>query len=451
MTGRLRRHGRGLNAAQVVLLSFLLFITLGTLLLRLPMSHQSGSSLWLDDLFMATSAICVTGLATVDPQSTYTLFGQIILMALVQVGGLGYMTLLTLSLVMVGQRLSLRDRLHFQAATDQPGLSGLAGFILNIVRLTLVIEGIGFLLFCLYSIPAMGWGHGLYVAAFHVITAFNNAGFSLFPEGALRWQAQPFVLGILMTLVIIGGLGYPVNNELMLRATRRGRRPQWDTLVFVVLVTTGVLLLIPGLLILLFEHGNPRTLGALPWPLQVMNAFFMAVQPRSSGFASIPIDAMTDQSLLIVMALMFIGGAPGGTAGGIKITTAVVLVAGVAAAIRGRRDATLLGMQRRVSDVVVRKALAVLVLSLALAFVVTLLLLIVEPLPLMPLLFEAISAIGTVGLSLGVTPHLTDAGKLIVSAAMLIGRVGVVMVMIAVFSSRSTSAVRYSEEPMLVG
>lgn len=451
MIPRLRSRGGGLNAAQVVLLSFIFFISAGTLLLALPFSHQSGMSHWIDDLFMATSAICVTGLATVDPGTTYTLFGQIVLILLVQIGGLGYMTLLTMSLVMVGQRLSLRDRLNFQTATDQPGMSGLAGFLVNIARFTLIVEGLGFLLFCLYAIPLYGGVKGAYVSAFHVISAFNNAGFSLFPEGALLWQGQPFVLIVLMALVVIGGLGYPVNQELMLRWTRRRRRPQWDTLVFVVLVTTALMIGIPALLIFLFEHANPETLGSMGWPLQIVNAFFMAVQPRSSGFSSVPLEAMTDPSLLLIIGLMFIGGAPGGTAGGIKITTAVVLVAAVAAAIRGRQDTNLLGMKRRVSDAVVRKALAVLVLSITLLFVVTLLLLLVEPYSLMPLLFEAVSAIGTVGLSLGVTSSLTDAGKLLIALTMLIGRVGVIMVMLSLFSSRRTSAVRYPEEPMLVG
>ncbi len=451
MIRNLRHRGKGLNAAQVVLLSFVLFITLGTLLLMLPFAHQSGTSHWLDDLFMATSAVCVTGLITVDPSATYTLFGQIILLALIQIGGLGYMTLLTLSLIMVGQRISLRDRLNFQRATDQPGTAGLAGFIVNIARFTLLIEGIGFLALCLVTIPDLGWGRGLYVAAFHVISAFNNAGFSLFPQGASYWQSQPIALGILMVLVIVGGLGYSVNQELVRRLIHRRRRPQLETLVSVVLVTTGIMLVIPAILLFFFERGNSQTLGPLPWPLQVVNAFFMAVQPRTAGFNSIPIEAMTDPSLLITMGLMFIGGAPGSTAGGIKITTAVVLVAAVAAAIRGRTDTNLLGMKRRVGDVVVRKALAVLVLSLTLVFVVTLLLLIVEPLPFLPVFFEVVSAIGTVGLSMGITSSLTDPGKLIVSLAMLIGRVGVIMVMLSLFSTRTTSAVRYSEDPMLVG
>lgn len=447
----LKKRQRGLSAAQVVLLSFVLLITLGTLLLRLPAAHRSGSSNWLDDLFMATSAVCVTGLGTVDPGTTYTFFGQVVLMLLVQVGGLGYMTLLTMSLVMVGQRLSLRDRLNFQVAAEHPGMGGLSRFILDIVRFTVIVEGLGVLFFSMVTVPELGWGKGVFMSLYHVISAFNNAGFSLFSDGAMHWQAQPIALTVLMVLVIIGGLGFPVNQELMRRLTGQRPRRQLDALVFVVLITTAILLVVPAILIFAFERGNPQTLGALPLHLQIANAFFMAVQPRSAGFNSVPMLDMTDPSLLMIMGLMFVGGAPGGTAGGIKITTAVVLVAAVAAAIRGRPDAILLGMRRRVSDAVVRKALAVLVLSLVWIFIVTMLLLLVEPLPLEPLLFEAISAMGTVGLSLGVTPQLSDAGKVIVAGAMLVGRVGVIMIMLSLFSTRETSAVRYPEEPMIVG
>lgn len=451
MIPRLRKGERGLNAAQIVVLSFVALISVGTLLLGLPWAHTSGTSSWLDDLFMATSAVCVTGLATVDPGSTYTLFGQVVLILLVQIGGLGYMTLLTISMVMVRQRISLRDRLNFQMATDSPGMGGLVGFLINIALFTLVIEGIGFLLFSLAAVPDLGWRKGLYSSAFHVISSFNNAGFSLFPEGGYYWQAKPFALWVLMGLVVIGGLGFPVNQELMLRLTKRRRRPQLDVLVFVVLVTTAILIVVPALLIFFFERGNPETLGAMPLHLQLVNALFMAVQPRSSGFNTVPLDAMSDPSILMLMGLMFIGGAPGGTAGGIKLTTAVVLVAAVAAAIRGRKDANLLGMKRRVSDAVVRKALAVLVLSISWLFLVTMLLLLVEPFPLELVLFEAISAIGTVGLSLGITSQLSDAGKLIVAAAMLVGRVGVIMIMLSLFRTRETTAVRYPEEPMIVG
>lgn len=451
MMARPAKQSHPLSAAQVVVLSFLIFITLGTLLLRLPWAHQSGASRWIDDLFMATSAICVTGLASVDPGTTYTTFGQIILMLLVQVGGLGYMTLLTMSLLMVGQRLSLRDRLNFQNTTDIPGTGGLSRFILGIARFTLAIEAVGFVLFCLATVPMFGWKDGLYTGLFHVIMAFNNAGFSLFPEGAMVWQNHPFALGVLTTLILIGGLGYPVNHELSRRIFLRKRRRQFDALVYVVLITTAILFVVPAILFFAFEATNPRTLEGMPVMQQISNSFFMAIQPRSSGFNSVPTEALREPTLLMLMGLMFIGGAPGGTAGGIKITTAVVLVAAVAAAIRGRPDANLLGTMRRVSDSVVRKALTVLVLSLLWIYVITMLLLLLEEQTMMTLLFETISAVGTVGLSLGATPELTDLGKLIVSVAMLVGRVGVIMVMLSVFSSRESTAVRYPEEPMIVG
>lgn len=440
-----------MNTAQIVVLSFVLFISLGTMILALPISHQAPTYSWVDDLFMATSAVCVTGLASVDPGSTYTLFGQISLMLLVQMGGLGYMTLLTLSLVMVGQRISLRDRLNLQISTDHPGMAGIIGFILHIVRFTLAIEALGLLLMATVTVPVHGWGRGLYVAVFHVISAFNNAGFSLFPMGAATWQGQPLPLLILMSLVVVGGLGYPVTRELIQRLFFRKRRPHWDTLLYVVLVTTALMLVVPTFVLWGLERTNPQTLGGFPLMQQLVNAAFMAAQPRSAGFNTVPVDAMTAPSLLMIMGLMFVGGAPGGTAGGIKITTAVVLVAAVVAAIRGHKDTKILGMKRRVSDAVVRKALAVLVLSLSLLVLVTFILLALEPLPFLPVFFEAVSAVGTVGLSMGITSQLSDPGKLLLALTMLIGRVGVIMVMLSLFTTRSQSAVRYPEEPMLVG
>lgn len=446
-----RRQGGRLNAAQIVMLSFLLFISLGTLILNLPISHQAPTYSWVDDLFMATSAVCVTGLVSVDPGSTYSMFGQTVLLLLIQLGGLGYMTLLTLSLVMVGQRISLRDRLNLQVSTDHPGMAGLIGFILHIVRFSLAFEALGMLLLATFTVPVYGWGRGLYVAGFHAVSAFNNAGFSLFPMGAAVWQTQPLPLLILMSLIIAGGLGYPVTGELIQRVFFKRRRHQWDTLIVVVLVTTAFMLLVPSLVLWGLERTNPETLGGLPALQQLVNAAFMAAQPRSAGFNTVPVDAMTAPSLLMIMGLMFIGGAPGGTAGGIKITTAVVLVAAVVAAVRGHKDIKILGLKRRVSEAVVRKALAVLVLSLSFLVLVTFTLLALEPLPFLPVLFEAVSAVGTVGLSLGITAQLSDPGKLIVALTMVIGRVGVIMVMLSLFSTRSQSAVRYPEEPMLVG
>jgi trk system potassium uptake protein TrkH len=444
-------RGWALNASQVVILSFMLFILIGTLVLSWPIAHQGAAHDWVDDFFTAASAVCVTGLATLDPATAYSPFGQAVILFLIQIGGLGYMTLFTLTLVLVGRRISLRDRLNLQQATDLPGLGGLTHFIVNIVRFTLIVEFIGFLLLLIALLPQLGWARSLSLAGFHAVSAFNNAGFSLFTEGLVHWQGQPFLLLVVALLVIIGGLGYPVNQELVRRFGRTQRRPQWVVLVFVVLVSTAILLAGPTVLIWIMERGNPATLGTLPWHLQWVNAFFMAVQPRTAGFHSVPVGELSDPTLLLTMVLMFIGGAPGGTAGGVKLTTMVILVAAVAAAVRGRQDANLLGLKRRVSEALVRKAIAVLFVSGASVLGVAFVLLALEPLPFLPLLFETVSAFGTVGLSTGITSALSPAGKVMIVFTMLIGRVGVMVVMLALFSTRTRSAVRYPEEPLLVG
>jgi trk system potassium uptake protein TrkH len=441
-----------LNPSQLVLISFTAFILIGTFLLSLPVAHQGAAHSWVDDLFMAASAVCVTGLASLDPSTSYSVFGQWILMLLIQVGGLGYMILFTVSMVIVGKQLSMRDRLNLQEATDQPGMAGLIGFAKNIVKLTLVVEGIGFVLLALNTVPELGWQQGLYIALFHAISAFNNAGFSLFSEGAMHWQGHAPVLMIIAGLVIVGGLGYNVNHEVVRRyLLRRKPKARWDVLLKVVLISTAILLSVATLLIWLVEHNNPATLGSLPWYSQWSNAFFMAVQPRTAGFNSLDVGSYERSTLMFTMVLMFVGGGPGGTAGGIKLTTAAVIVAAMYSAIVGHNDVNMLPLKRRVSEKIVRKAFTVMALSIILVVVVTTFLAAIEPLPFLPILFEVTSAFATVGLSMGITGDLSDASKLILAVTMLAGRVGVLAIMLAIFKTRRSVRVRYAEEPLLVG
>lgn len=441
-----------LNPSQVVLASFIAFILAGAILLSLPIAHAGAPHHWIDDLFMAASAVCVTGLATLDPGTTYSLFGQLVILLLIQVGGFGYMTLFTVSMLMVGRRLSMRDRLALQEAADQPGMMGLMTFFKNIVVFTLTVEGLGFLLLATSTIPELGWGRGVYIALFHAISAFNNAGFSLFSEGVAHWQLHAWPLLVISGLVIIGGLGYNVNQELVRRYVWRRNEPtRWNTLIVIVLTMTAVLLVGGTLLFWLFERNNPETLGLMPWHTQWSNAFFMAVQPRTAGFNSIDVGAMDRPTLMLFMVLMFIGAGPGGTAGGIKLTTAAVILAGVYSALRGQSDINLVGLRRRVSEPVVRKATAVFVLSLSTVVVALVVIASIEPFPFLPLMFEVTSAFGTVGLSMGITAQLSDASKLILVATMLTGRVGVLAVMLSIFTHRERSRIRFAEEPLLVG
>ncbi|MFN3428440.1 MAG: TrkH family potassium uptake protein [Candidatus Sericytochromatia bacterium] len=440
------------NPSQVVLMAFCGFILVGALLLSMPITHAAAPHSWVDDLFIAASAVCVTGLATIDPGTSYNWLGQLVLMLLIQVGGLGYMTLFTLSMLLVGRRLSMRDRVAMQEAMDQPGMTGIIRFFLKIVRFTLAVEGIGFILLAMHTVPELGWGRGLYMALFHAISAFNNAGFSLFAEGAVHWQHAPGVLLTLSALVIVGGLGYNVNHELVDRfVLRKASRHRWDVLIRLVLTMTAVLLVAGTGLFWWFEHANPRTLGGMPWHDQLANAFFMAVQPRTAGFNSLDIAALDRPTLLLVMVLMFIGAGPGGTAGGIKLTTLAIIVAVILSTARGQDDVPLFGFKRTVNAKQVRRAFTVMVLSLGVVVVSTILLGSIERHAFLPLLFEAISAFSTVGLSMGITGQLTDWGKLILVATMLVGRVGVLVVLMSAITQRRKTSIHYMEESLLIG
>lgn len=439
------------SPSQIVLMAFVAFIALGALLLSLPQARAGAPHAWVDDLFMAASAVCVTGLTPLDPGSGYSLFGQVVLMLLFQIGGLGYMTLFTISMLLVGRRLSMRDRLTLQEAAGQPGMAGLIRFFTKIVWFTLAIEGLGCALLALSMVPEFGFGRGLYLAAFHSVSAFNNAGFSLLPAGAAHWQAHEGTLLVLGALVLVGGLGYNVNHALVDRyLLRRKREARWEILVTIVLGLTAALLLGAAGLFWLFEHDNPRTLGAMNLPDQLANAFFMGIQPRSGGFLSVDLAALERPTLMMTMVLMFIGAGPGGTAGGIKLTTLAIIVAAVLAAARGQDQVTLFGFKRTIGEKNVRKAFTVLTLSLLAVVAVTMLLGSIERHELVPLLFEVISAFGTVGLSLGVTPQLGDLSKLILVVTMLVGRVGVLVLMLSIVTERRKTSVQYMEEPLLI-
>jgi trk system potassium uptake protein TrkH len=440
------------SAAQIVVFSFLMLIVVGTGLLSLPLAHSVVPHHAVDDLFTAASAVCVTGLMTVDTSAVYSPFGQVVIMLLIQAGGLGYMTMFSLGLMLAGKRLSLRDRLNLQEATEQPGLEGLAAHVRGILQIMLVAEGVGALVLATQTVPEFGWGRGLFLAAFYAISGPTNAGISIFPDGLVRWQGNPVFLLTLAALVIFGGLGYNVVRELVNRLVyRKPPQVRWDPLIRIVLWSTGILLVLTTLALWAMEHANPHTLGPMAPATQWLNAFFMAVQPRSSGFNSIDVAAMTRSSLLLMALLMFIGTGPGGTGGGIKLTTAVVLVATIVAAMRGERDVTMPLLRRRVPEETVRKAIAALLLSAFLVTAAVYAMAALEPQPELAIVFEVVSAFGTSGLSMGITGHLHEPSKLILVIVMLAGRVGMLTIALALFPMTHRSAVRYAEESLLVG
>lgn len=441
------------NAFQIVVMAFSAFVAAGSVLLSMPFAHAGAPHRFVDDFFTAASAVCVTGLATIDPGSSYSPAGQAILLLLVQIGGLGYMTLFTLGILLVGRRLSMRDRLAIQLTADQQGLGGLVRYVRRIVAFTALAELGGALALMACFVPEHGIGRGSWLAVFHAVSAFNNAGFSLFPTNAMAIQAHVPAMLVVSVLIVLGGLGFNVVQEVRARALRPRQEvgATWSPMAMIVLVLTAVLLLGGTLLFWTFEHANPKTLGPMGPGHQLANAFFMAVQPRTAGFNSVDMAALTAPTVMMTMVLMFIGGGPGGTAGGIKLTTFAIVLAAIAATLRGQTDVNLPGLKRRVNEALVRKAFAVFVLSIG--FIVTMAGLIdaIEPHDFQAVLFEVVSAFCTTGLSVGITSQLGDAGKVLIALTMLVGRVGILSVMLSMFTSRRASAIRYGEEPLMIG
>lgn len=435
-----------LNPAQTIIAGFATIILVGAVLLSLPISSADGrSTAFLTALFTSTSAVCVTGLVVVDTGTHYSLFGQIVILVLIQLGGLGYMTVATLMALIVGRRIGLRERIILQEAHNLYTMGGVVRFTRNVVLITAAIEFVGAVLLSLRFVPEMGVGRGVYAGIFHSVSAFNNAGFDIM--GGFRsltgYAADLPVNLIVAALIILGGLGFIVLSDLATHPRRLSLHSR------VVLTTSATLIGLGIGLILLLEYGNPKTLESLSPVQQVLAAFFQSVTPRTAGFNTIDIAQLREPTLMLLIALMFIGASPGGTGGGIKTTTFVAPMAVIISMLRGRTDPELLG--RRLPPVVIYKAVTIALV--AVAFVVTMgtALSFVERIDFVPALFEVTSGFGTVGLSTGITPQLSTAGRLLVMATIFIGRVGLLTVAFALTRRQQPMSYRYPEERILVG
>lgn len=451
-----------MTVSRTICLGFLAVITVGTILLMLPFSTSNGS--WNDPivaLFTSTSAVCVTGHIVVDTGTYFSTWGQVFILALIQIGGLGYMTATTFLFLVFGRRFGLRDKIALQQALDRTGMQGSAQVIRSVVATTLIFEITGIFLLLLVFVPEHGLDRGLWLAIFHSISAFNNAGFSLFEDNLIGYQSSVLLNLVIPGLIIFGGIGYEVIFELYLwlRGSLAFRRNHLigepDRLVLslnfkVAISTTLVLLGIGTITIFLTELSNPGTLGSMNLGTQVLAAWFQAVTPRTAGFNTIDIGEMTTATLFITIALMFIGGSPGGTAGGIKTTTLRVLTSSTKAILQGKEEVLL--YKRQVPIPLLLKAVGVLVGSVATVVISTTLIALTDPeVGFIQVLFEVVSAFGTVGLSTGITAGLSPAAKLTLVAMMYTGRVGVLLLMGALLGDPRPSAVRYPEEDMLVG
>jgi trk system potassium uptake protein TrkH len=439
------------SPAIVLVIGFAVVIAIGTVVLMLPVSSAAGS--WtppIEALFTATSAVCVTGLVVLDTGTYWSGFGHVVILALIQVGGFGFMTGSTvLLLLLLGRRTGLRDRLLVQASTGVPELGSVTALIRRIAIFTIVTEGLG-AVFLTAGLLARSHevGQAVWWGLFHSVSAFNNAGFDLI--GGFRslsgFADDPWVLGPVAVLIVLGGVGYAIVGDAI--GKRRWNRFALETKI--VLLTTVALIVSGTALIAVFDWNNPATLGALPVEQRPMNALFESITLRTAGFSALDTAGLTEASLFVVIALMFIGGASGSTAGGIKVNTFTVLMVAIVSTARGRPSAEAFG--RRIQHIVIYRALSVALLSIAAVFAVALAIeLAAQGTTFVQVLFEAVSAVGTVGASTGITSGLPDLGHVVLVIAMFIGRLGPLTLVLALAAQARPTAYRPAVETIRIG
>ncbi|HZN73249.1 MAG TPA: potassium transporter TrkG [Micromonosporaceae bacterium] len=437
------------HPARIVPIAFLLAIVIGTVLLMLPISRAgAGGATPLVALFTSTSAVCVTGLAVVDTPSYWSPFGQGVILLLIQIGGLGIVTLATLLGLLVSRRLGLSQRLIAQAENRSVGLGSVRALLVRVVATMLVIEGVLAVVltgrFWLgYDYP---FGKAVWYGVFHCVSAFNDAGFALFSDNMVGFVGDWWICLPLILAVIVASLGFPVLFELI----RELRKPStWTVHTRLTVVGTAILLVTGFALVLAFEWGNPGTLGPLDTGDKILAALFQGTMPRTAGFNSIDYGQATQETIALTDALMFIGGGSAGTAGGIKVTTFFLLAYVIWAEVRGETDVVV--GRRRIAEGAQRQALTVALLGVAVAAAGTLALLLLSDQPLDALLFEAVSAFATAGMSTGITGTLATGAQIVLVMLMFVGRVGTVAVATAMALRVSHRLYRYPEERPIVG
>ena len=413
---------RRLRPVQVIFLGFFGAGIVGAGLLMLPVAKTGpGGASFLEALFTATSALCVTGLVVVDTPTYWTGFGQAVILALIQVGGFGVMTFASVVGLAVLRRFSLRSRLVAAAEVKSLGLEGVGSLVRGVVLISLTIEAAAAIILTAQFAIAYGYGFGeaVWLGVFHSVSSFNNAGFALYSDSMMRYVADPVICLTMSAAIILGGLGFPVLVQLR----RHLREPRlWSMHTRLVLWGTILLLVLGAVYVTALEWANPRTLGPLEWPAKLLAGFFQSVQTRTAGFNSVDITQLHEATWFGMDALMFIGGGPAGTAGGIKITTFGVLLFIIIAELRGDGVVNVFG--KRLSRAVHRQAITVALLAVALVAGSTGLMLLVTDHPLDKVLFEVTSAFGTVGLSAGITADIPPIGQVLLILLMFIGRLG---------------------------
>lgn len=432
------------SPSQWLLLIFLISILIGASLLKLPFATTSTIS-FIDALFTASSAITVTGLAVVDTGTAFTLFGQIVIVALIQLGGLGIMSFAVLIFMALGKKIGLRNRIFIQYSLNQTSLGGVVFLVRNLLIFSLVIEGIAMIILAMRWVPDLGWGKGLYYSFFHAISAFNNAGFALWPDNLMGFVGDPIVNIVLSLLIIIGGLGFTVLIDCWEKKTYKKLALHSKLMI----IGTIMINVVAMLLILMLEFHNPHTIGGLSsFGDKMWASYFQAVTTRTAGFNSIDIGSLDDSTILLLLLLMFIGAGSASTGGGIKLTTFLVMILAVLTYLRGKQQLVI--GRKSISHDTVFRSLAISGIGLMFIFVAVFLLNIIEKEPFLPLLFEVVSAFGTVGLSMGITATLTSLGKLIIIFMMFLGKIGPLTLAFSL-AKPDKAKIQYPSESILTG
>ncbi|MBW7457487.1 TrkH family potassium uptake protein [Paenibacillus sepulcri] len=435
-----------ISPPQFLAMGFTMIIVIGTLLLSLPVASIPGQRLGLlDALFMAASAACVTGLSVVDTSTHFTLFGHIVILVMVQLGGLGFMTMATWFALAWGKRVSLKERLILKEAMNQNYMEGIVRLSRRVIIYSLTVEAAAAVLLALRWASEMPLGKALYYGVFHSISIFNNAGFVLINGSFIAYTNDIYINVITMILIVLGGIGFIVLSDLI--EYRRTRRLSLHSKV--VLSASGILIVFGGLVIFMMEFSNSLTLGPLNAGGKVLASIYQSVSLRSAGTSTIDITGLRESTQFFMIILMFIGAAPGSTGGGIKVTTFVILIGSVITMMRGREDVVL--FRNRLSKEHTYKAIMITFIAIALVVSGAMIMSTTQSHSFLKLLFETTSAFGTVGLSLGLTPELTASGKIVIIIMMFIGRMGALTLAYALQPRIRKELYRHPEGKIIIG
>ena len=449
-----------MTSAQIIPLSFLIAIAVGTLLLMLPVSTADGEKTsLLTAIFTATTSMCVTGLVVVDTYIHWSLFGKIVILIMIQLGGLGIIAVTSVLMLMIHRKFSLSQYVMIHDSFNLDSMSGLLTFLVGVFKGTFIVEGIGALVYMIVFIPKYGVGQGIWISVFTSISAFCNAGIDIMgPDSLISWNGNALLLINTMFLIVMGGLGYVVWFDVSKGIKEKFKKgysfrtmiKKFSEHTKLVLSLTGVLILVGAVLVFSMEYTNPDTIGEMSLGGKIMNSIFQSVTFRTAGFAAVPQDGLRESTAAMGLLFIFIGGSPVGTAGGVKTVTLFFVILNGVSFIRNRKEVVV--YNRKLSQEMMQKASAIILVSFSVTFVFLLLLLMTNNVGIMDASYEIFSATATVGLSRALTPNLNAIGKMIIILAMYLGRIGPIsMALFFNYKGMDKNSISFAEGRFFVG